>query len=249
MKMDKGTWPPFSTTPWSLATLSLYFSVSEATTMMMMCRAVPIPILWRRFIPLGFLVHFLTRGTKSLSYIATETRSDMVTKPARLAGGMLKLPTFLFRVVPCFTKSVLIWAIIVLGMNVATKIGSIFSICLVSSISVTVHSIHGLVEPVFTPALSINLHIYSSFMVSRDWYTPLPKDSNYDPSHSCKWASTGLLVPIVRRTCQKYEYGYRQARSWEPISKGPAHIVLDVHQNSVGKECAKKYAEHPPVEE
>lgn len=40
-----------------------------------------------------------------------------------------------------------------LGKNVATKTGTIFSICLVSSTWVTGHNIHGELESVFTAAL------------------------------------------------------------------------------------------------
>jgi hypothetical protein len=82
---------------------------------------------------------------------------DMVTNPPKLAGGILKLPMPLSRVVPCLTKRVLIWALAVLGIKVATKIGIIRNICLVSSTCVIEHNIHGLVEPVFTDALVRNL--------------------------------------------------------------------------------------------
>ena len=81
-----------------------------------------------------------------------------VTNAAKLAGGILKPPRRLLRVVPCLTKSVLICASIVLGMNVAIRMGIIRSICLVSSTWVTGQSIHGLVEVVFTQALFRNLH-------------------------------------------------------------------------------------------
>lgn len=83
---------------------------------------------------------------------------DNVTNPARQAGGILKLPRFLFKVVPCLTKSVPIWAIIVLGMIVEIKIGIILSICLVSSTCVTGDSIQEVVELVLTQALLRNLH-------------------------------------------------------------------------------------------
>ncbi|MFS7916486.1 hypothetical protein Hanom_Chr02g00177671 [Helianthus anomalus] len=83
---------------------------------------------------------------------------DMVTNPAKLAGGISKLPIFLSKVVPCFTKRVLICAIIVLGTNVAIKMGNIRSICLVSSTSVTVHNIHEGAPSVLTQALFKNLY-------------------------------------------------------------------------------------------
>jgi len=88
----------------------------------------------------------------------TKISMDMVINPAKLARRILQLPMLLSRVVPCFTKRVLVWAIIyVLDANVATKIGIIRNICLVSSTCVTEHSIHGLVELVFTDALVRNL--------------------------------------------------------------------------------------------
>uniref|UniRef100_A0A2P2NBZ5 Uncharacterized protein n=1 Tax=Rhizophora mucronata TaxID=61149 RepID=A0A2P2NBZ5_RHIMU len=54
-------------------------------------------------------------------------------------------------------KRVLSCASIMPGTKVATRIGIIFNICLVSSTCVTVQSIHGLVDPVFTAALLRNL--------------------------------------------------------------------------------------------
>ena len=45
-----------------------------------------------------------------------------------------------------------------LGMKVASKIGSIRSICLVSSTWVTEHIIQGVFEPVLKAALLRNLH-------------------------------------------------------------------------------------------
>ena len=85
---------------------------------------------------------------------------DMVTNPPKLAGGILKFPMALSRVVPCFTKNVFTCATIMLGTNVATRIGIILSICLVSSTWVTGHSFHELLlGPVFTQALFRNLHI------------------------------------------------------------------------------------------
>lgn len=61
------------------------------------------------------------------------------------------------RVVPCLMKSVCDCANIVLGMNVAVRIGSIFIICLVCSTWVTGQSRHGESGPVFTAALSRKL--------------------------------------------------------------------------------------------
>lgn len=90
---------------------------------------------------------------------------DRVTKATRLAGGILKLPTALCRVVPCLINKVLTCASIMLGTKVETKIGNILTICLVSSTWVTEQSSHGLVEPVFTAALLRNLQYLHFFIM------------------------------------------------------------------------------------
>lgn len=73
----------------------------------------------------------------------------------RLAGGISKWgPILLSSVVPCLMKSVNVCITIVLGIIVRIKIGTIFIIFLVSSICVTVQSIHDEVSRVFTAALS-----------------------------------------------------------------------------------------------
>lgn len=54
----------------------------------------------------------------------------------------------------------------VLGIHVVINTGNIFVICLVSSICVTVQSIHGEVWPVFTAALSRNLQEFVSAIVN-----------------------------------------------------------------------------------
>lgn len=82
----------------------------------------------------------------------------IVTNAERHAGGISKPePILLSSVVPCLTKRVPIWANMVLGINDATRIGTILTICLVCSTWVTGHSIHGEVGPLFTAALSRNL--------------------------------------------------------------------------------------------
>jgi len=54
----------------------------------------------------------------------------------------------------------------VLGIHVVINTGNIFVICLVSSICVTVQSIHGEVWPVFTAALSRNLQEFINAIVT-----------------------------------------------------------------------------------
>lgn len=90
------------------------------------------------------------------------TSIEKVTKAIRLAGGILKLPIFLCRVVPCLTNKVFTCASITHGTKVETKIGNILTICLVSSTCVTEHSIHELVEPAFTAALLRNLQFHTN---------------------------------------------------------------------------------------
>lgn len=71
---------------------------------------------------------------------------EIVTKAPRLADGIWKwLPMCRSSVVPCFMNSVFTCAIIVLGMMVTSRMGSMMIICLVSSTCVTVHTLHVLV--------------------------------------------------------------------------------------------------------
>ena len=58
-----------------------------------------------------------------------------MTKLPREAAGILKLgPKFLFKVVPCFTKRVLICAQMVLGISVTSHMSIMPQISLASSI-------------------------------------------------------------------------------------------------------------------
>lgn len=76
----------------------------------------------------------------------------------RLPGEKLKRgPILLFSVMPCLMKSVKMCIPKVLGIIVKIEIGTSFVICLVSSICVTVQSIHGEFCPVFIAALSRKL--------------------------------------------------------------------------------------------
>lgn len=79
-------------------------------------------------------MNFRIAGTKNRSYRTIVRSMKIVMKAVRQAGGILKCePTLLTRVVPCLRKRVCDCANMVLGMNVATRIGIIFNICLVSS--------------------------------------------------------------------------------------------------------------------
>lgn len=145
--------------------LSEYLSVTDAMIMMRMWKIRPIPIRWSRVTPLGFPVNFRVNLTKTRSYMTIEMSIESVTKPPRLAGGMLKFPVILrSKVVPCLTNKVLIWAIIMLGTKVMNNTGNILNICFVSSTSVIVHRFHLWVAPDLSEALSKNLH-HNSYML------------------------------------------------------------------------------------
>ncbi|MFS7975446.1 hypothetical protein Hanom_Chr10g00880721 [Helianthus anomalus] len=85
----------------------------------------------------------------------------MVKKTDKEAGGISKFgPMDRTNVVPCLMKSVLVWAISVLGMNVAHKTGIILTICFVCSTCVTGHRYHSEVgSSTLTAALSRNLYV------------------------------------------------------------------------------------------
>lgn len=86
-------------------------------------------------------------------------RRKIVTNTERQAGGISKYgPTDRTNVTPCLMKSVCVCATNVLGMKVASKIGTIFTICLVCSTWVTRQTFHSEIgSSVLTAARSRNL--------------------------------------------------------------------------------------------
>lgn len=83
---------------------------------------------------------------------------ESVMNDPRDAGGILKWgPMEASNVVPCLMKRVCVSAMMMAGINVVSKTGIIFIICLVSSTWVTGHRVHGVFGPLFTAALSSDL--------------------------------------------------------------------------------------------
>ncbi|GAU49180.1 hypothetical protein TSUD_133750 [Trifolium subterraneum] len=104
-------------------------------------------------------------GTKSRSYIGTESNMESVTKLPRDAAGILKSePRFLSKVVPCLTKRVLICAQMVLGISVTSHIRSIPKISFAPSTWFTVIGtlLESVVGSSLIAALSKNLNCIHS---------------------------------------------------------------------------------------
>lgn len=108
----------------------------------------------------------------------------------------------------------------------------------------------GGINPVL-PILSVLFQIkfIELFGVSGRTHIPFPGGSHQDPGHPGEGAPRRQLVPIEGSAGQEDDDGYGEAQSGKGVAQSPAHVVLDVDEDGVGKEGAEEDAEKPPVEE